>query len=84
MWASQKPINAAIFGQSNLAAAWRTVPSWFIVAREDRVIPPDLERFFARRMNAHTTEITASHVVFISHPSQVAKIILEAAATAGR
>jgi pimeloyl-ACP methyl ester carboxylesterase len=79
MWASQKPIHGAIFGQSNPAAAWRTVPSWFIVAQEDRVIPPDLERFYAKRMNARTTEIAASHVVFISRPNQVARIILEAA-----
>lgn len=84
MQVSQKPLNAAIFGQSNAVAAWRTVPSWFIVAKEDRVINPDLERFYARRMNARTTEIDASHVVFISHPNQVARIILEAAATAGR
>jgi pimeloyl-ACP methyl ester carboxylesterase len=84
MWASQKPINGAIFGQSNPAAAWRTVPSWFIVAREDRVINPDLERFYAKRMNARTTEIDASHVAFISRPNQVVRIILEAAATAGR
>jgi pimeloyl-ACP methyl ester carboxylesterase len=84
MWASQKPINGAIFGQSNPAAAWRTVPSWFIVAQEDRVINPDLERFYARRMNARTTEIAASHVVFISRPNPVARIILEAAATAGQ
>ena len=84
MWASQKPIHSAIFGQSNAAAAWRTVPSWFIVARGDRVISPDLERFYAKRMNARTTEIAASHVVFISRPQQVARIILEAAGTVAR
>ncbi|HET7190183.1 MAG TPA: alpha/beta hydrolase [Gemmatimonadaceae bacterium] len=83
MQASQKPLNGAIFGQSNTAAAWRTIPSWFIVAQEDRVINPDLERFYAKRMNARTTEMKASHVVFISRPNEVAKIILEAAATAG-
>ena len=83
MQVSQKPLNGAIFGQSNPVAAWRTVPSWFIVARDDRVINPDLERFYAKRMNARTTEIEASHVVFISRPNQVARIILEAAATAG-
>jgi len=81
MAVSQKPTQGAIFGQSPPAAAWRTVPSWFIVAQEDRVINPDLERFYAKRMNARTTEIRASHVVFISRPNQVAKIILEAAAT---
>ncbi|MGH7531315.1 MAG: alpha/beta fold hydrolase [Gemmatimonadales bacterium] len=84
MQASQKPTHGAIFGQSNPAAAWRTIPSWFIVAQEDRVINPDLERFYARRMNARTTEIKASHVVFISRPNEVARIILEAAGTAGQ
>lgn len=84
MQASQKPTQGAIFGQSNPGAAWRTIPSWFIVAQEDKVINPDLERFYARRMNARTTEIQASHVVFISRPNQVAKVILEAAATAGQ
>jgi pimeloyl-ACP methyl ester carboxylesterase len=83
-WASQKPIHGVAFSQSNPAAAWRTIPSWFIVAQEDRVINPDLERFFAKRMNAQTTEIKASHVVFMSRPNQVARIILEAAETAGQ
>jgi pimeloyl-ACP methyl ester carboxylesterase len=84
MQVSQKPINGVIFGQSNPAAAWRTIPSWFIVAQEDRVINPDLERFYAKRMNARTTEIKASHVVFISRPNEVARIILEGAGTAGQ
>ena len=84
MAASQKPTHGALFGQSNPAAAWRTIPSWFVVAQEDRVINPDLERFYAKRMNARTTEIKASHVVFISRPNEVARIILEAAGTAGQ
>jgi pimeloyl-ACP methyl ester carboxylesterase len=84
MHVSQKPAHGAIFGQSNPAAAWRTIPSWFIIAQGDRVINPDLERFYAKRMNARTTEIKASHVVFISRPNDVARIILEAAGTAGQ
>src|SRR5688572_23947111 len=87
MAVSQKPTQGAIFGQSNPTnppAAWRTIPSWFVVAQEDRVINPDLERFYAERMNARITEIRASHVVFISRPNQVARIILEAAGTAGQ
>lgn len=84
MQASQKPLNAVVFSESTPAAAWRTIPSWFIVAKEDRVINPDLERFYAKRMNARTTEIAASHVVFISRPNQVARIILEAARTVGQ
>ena len=85
MQVSQKPTHGAIFGQSNPVAAWRTVPSWFIVAQEDKVINPDLERFYASRADPErerTTEIKASHVVFISRANQVARIILEAAGTA--
>jgi len=81
MEAAQHPINLAILGQSNPVAAWRTVPSWFVVAKQDKVINPDLERFYAKRMNARVTEIDASHCVFLSRQNQVAKIILEAAAT---
>lgn len=84
MQASQKPANGAIFGQAITAAAWRTIPSWYVVAQEDKALSPDLERFYAKRMNARTSEIKASHVVFISRANQVAKIILDAAATAER
>jgi pimeloyl-ACP methyl ester carboxylesterase len=60
---------------------WKTIPSWYIVASDDRAINPQVERFMAKRMGAHTTEIKSSHVAFISHPNEVAKVI-EAAATA--
>jgi len=76
---AQKPIHGAAFGQTLEAAAWRTIPSWFMVAQEDQVINPDLERFFAQRMNARTTEIKSSHAVLLSHPQAVAKLIREAA-----
>ena len=78
--ATQKPIAAAIFGESVKAVAWKTVPSWFVVSTQDKAINPDLERFMAKRMNAQTTEINASHVGFISQPKAVAKIIEAAAA----
>jgi pimeloyl-ACP methyl ester carboxylesterase len=81
MAAAQKPIAGAIFDQSLREAAWKTIPSWYLVAQEDRVINPDLERFFARRMKAKTSEIKASHVAFISQPQVVIKLI-EAAAKA--
>ena len=72
-------LERAAFGQTLEAAAWRTIPSWFMVAQEDQVINPDLERFFAQRMNARTTEIKSSHAVLLSHPQAVAKLIREAA-----
>ena len=79
MAATQKPIIASAFGASTPQAAWRTIPSWYMVATEDHPLNPDLERFYARRMNAHTTEVRSSHVMYISHPADVAKVIEEAA-----
>jgi len=79
MAVAQRPLAAATFGQTLTAAAWRTIPSWFMVAQEDRIINPNLERFFAQRMNARTTEIKSSHAVLLSHPQAVAKLIREAA-----
>ncbi|HEV7505673.1 MAG TPA: alpha/beta hydrolase [Thermoanaerobaculia bacterium] len=73
--ATQKPVNGSVFGATVANAAWKTVPSWYIVATEDRAINPDLERFYAKRMGAKTTEIRSSHVPFLSHPAEVAKVI---------
>ena len=79
MAAAQKPIHQSAFGASVETPAWKTVPSWFIVASNDNVINPELERFFAKRMNATTTELKSSHVPFISHTKDVVKVILAAA-----
>ena len=81
MAVTQKPLSSGIFEQTLENAAWKTIPSWFMVATEDQVIHPDLERFFAKRMNARTTEIRSSHVAFISHSSEVFKMIEDAART---
>jgi pimeloyl-ACP methyl ester carboxylesterase len=77
--AGQKPVTGAAFGTSLKAAAWKTVPSWYLVAQQDRAINPDEERFYARRMKARTTEVPTSHVPFLSQPQAVARIILDAA-----
>ncbi|HKI01134.1 MAG TPA: alpha/beta hydrolase [Thermoanaerobaculia bacterium] len=79
MAAAQKPIIGSAFGSSVEQAAWKTIPSWYLVAQEDRAINPELERFYAKRMGAKTTEIKASHVPFISHPAEVARLIEQAA-----
>jgi pimeloyl-ACP methyl ester carboxylesterase len=79
MAATQKPINGKAFGETVSAAAWKTIPSWYIVSTEDHAINPDLERYYAKRIGATTTEIKASHVPFLSHPKEVARVI-EAAA----
>jgi pimeloyl-ACP methyl ester carboxylesterase len=79
MAATQKPILGKSFGETVPVAAWKTIPSWYIVSTEDRAINPDLERYYAKRIGATTTEIKASHVPFLSHPKEVARVI-EAAA----
>lgn len=59
--------------------AWRSKPSWFMVAKADRIINPDLERMYAKRAGSHTVEIEgASHAVFMSHPKDVAALIIAA------
>jgi pimeloyl-ACP methyl ester carboxylesterase len=82
MAVTQKPLNSSAFTAITKVAAWRTTPSWFVVAQNDNVINPDLERFFAKRMGAKTTEIKSSHVVFMSHPKEVAGVIESAARAA--
>ena len=79
--ASQKPVNGTVFGASVPVAAWKSIPSWYMVATEDHAINPDLERFYAKRMGATTVEIKSSHVPFASHPAEVAKVIEQAAAS---
>jgi pimeloyl-ACP methyl ester carboxylesterase len=76
---SQTPIGLAAFAAPVTNPAWKKKPSWFIVSTQDRMIPPDAERFMAKRANGKITEIKASHVAFISHPKEVAAVI-EAAA----
>jgi pimeloyl-ACP methyl ester carboxylesterase len=65
-------------------AAWRTKPSWFVVAGNDRMINPDLERALAKRMRAHTTILESSHVAMLAQPAAVAAVILDAATRAAR
>ncbi|GJG89766.1 alpha/beta hydrolase [Gemmatimonadetes bacterium T265] len=79
MWATQKPLAASTFGESLQAPAWKTIPSWYLVSQNDQAINPDLERFMAKRIGAHTTEVASSHVSFISHPAAVVRLIEQAA-----
>jgi pimeloyl-ACP methyl ester carboxylesterase len=78
MYSSQKPIAAQSYGATVIDAAWKTKPSYGIVATEDKTISPDLERMMYKRSKTKTTEIKSSHVVFLSHPDAVAKVIIEA------
>lgn len=76
---SQIPVSASVFTSSIANPAWKTKPSWYIVATEDQTIPPDGERFMAKRAGAKITEIKASHLVFMSQAKAVTEVI-EAAA----
>jgi pimeloyl-ACP methyl ester carboxylesterase len=68
------------FSATITTAAWRTKPSWMLVAGSDRTISPDLERWYGKRAKSHTVEVAgASHSVYISHPKEVAEIIESAA-----
>jgi len=76
--ATQGPTNGAAFGAKVTNAAWRTKPTWYVVAANDRMIAPDLERQFAKTMKAKTITVPSSHVPMLSHAQQVAKLIIEA------
>jgi pimeloyl-ACP methyl ester carboxylesterase len=79
MGASQRPAAVSTLGEPSGTPAWKTIPSWYLVARQDRAIPAEAERDMARRMHAHTREIDSSHVAMISHPKVVTDLILDAA-----
>ena len=80
VWATQYAPAADLFTGGAPGVAWRTKPSWYIVATKDRTVQPDLERFLAKRMNATTYEVESSHVVMLSNPDFVVDVIRDAAA----
>ena len=77
--AVQRPIAGRILGEPAGPPAWRTLPSWYLVSRRDRMINPDLQRFMASRIGARTVEVRASHASPLSRPHEVAGLILAAA-----
>ena len=79
VWATQCVPDADLFNQKLDGTAWRMKPSWYIVANNDRTVHPDLERFAAKRMGAHTYDVDSSHVPMLSHPDVVLDVIREAA-----
>jgi pimeloyl-ACP methyl ester carboxylesterase len=79
VWATQCVPAANLFDQKMAGAAWKSKPSWYIVAKNDRTVHPDLERFLAKRMNATTYEVESSHVAMLSKPSAVIDAIRAAA-----
>jgi pimeloyl-ACP methyl ester carboxylesterase len=81
MAATQKPANPAIFTEKSGPPAWKQIPSWYQVSENDHAIPPDAERMFAKQINATTILLTSSHVSPVSHPNEVAQLILNATRT---
>jgi pimeloyl-ACP methyl ester carboxylesterase len=79
LYAVQQPFQKTLLTGRTTQAAWRSKPSFYAVSTEDRTINPDLERFMAKRMGAKTIEVKASHLSLISHPEEIAALILEAA-----
>jgi len=79
MAAAQRPVAAAALEERAAVAAWRTLPSWYLVATADRAVHPDAQRAMARRARAATTEVDASHSVAVSRPAAVAALIERAA-----
>ena len=79
LYSVQEPFQKALLAGKTTNAAWRSKPSYYAVSTEDRTINPDLERFMAKRMGAKTIEVKASHLSLITHPHEIARLILEAA-----
>jgi pimeloyl-ACP methyl ester carboxylesterase len=79
MWAAQRPLNAAVFEEPSGDPAWRTTPSWYLAARNDKVIPVAAQRFMAGRAGSRITEVAASHVAMISQPDATVDVIKRAA-----
>ena len=79
LYAVQEPAATALFNGRTTAAAWQTKPTWYAVSKQDETIAPDLERFLAKRMHAHTVELNAGHLSLVSDPKEIADLILEAA-----
>jgi len=81
VWAAQGVPDVNLFGQKLGGTAWRMKPSWYIVANNDRTVHPDLERFAAKRMGAHTYDVDSSHVPMLSRPDVVLDVIRAAASS---
>ena len=79
VWATHRAPAADLFEAEVKGVAWKTKPSWYIIASQDRTIDPNLQRFFAERIAATTYEVESSHMVMLSHPEVVIDVIRQAA-----
>ena len=74
----QKPAHQSLFTEKSGPPAWKQLPTWFEVSESDHIIPPDVQRNFAKRMNATTLSLNSSHASLVTHPDEIAELILNA------
>jgi pimeloyl-ACP methyl ester carboxylesterase len=84
LYAVQQALASSAFTDVMGVPAWKSLPSWYLVAQNDEAIPPDAERLFASRMSATTVEVPSGHVAMLSHPQEVTDLIEKAAVAVGK
>ena len=82
LYAVQQPLSTSAFGDVMSVPAWKSRPSWYLVAQDDQALPADVERMFASRMGATTIEVPSGHLAMVSHPAEVVKLTETAAEAA--
>ena len=83
LYAVQQALASSAFTDVMGVPAWKSLPSWYLVAQNDEAIPPNAERQFATRMGATTVEVPSSHVAMVSHPTEVTELVEKAAESVG-
>jgi pimeloyl-ACP methyl ester carboxylesterase len=79
MHSVQQPIMGPIFELPMGVPAWKSLPTWYLIATQDETIPPDAQRMFAGRMGATVIEVPSGHLAMVSHPDETARLITSAA-----
>jgi pimeloyl-ACP methyl ester carboxylesterase len=82
LYAVQQPLAASAFNEVMTVPAWKFLPSWYLVSKDDQALPPDAQRAFANRMNATAVEVPSGHLAMVSHPAEVVKLTETAAEAA--
>jgi pimeloyl-ACP methyl ester carboxylesterase len=82
LYAVQQPLSTSAFNDVMSVPAWKSLPSWYLVAQDDQALPADVERMFAKRMGATTIEVPAGHLAMVSHSAEVVNLTEAAAASA--
>jgi pimeloyl-ACP methyl ester carboxylesterase len=74
----QKPFNQSIIAEASGPPAWKHLPTWYQISENDRLIPPEIQRISAERMNATTLSLNSSHMSPVAHPEEIAELIINA------